>query len=197
MRPNGPCHQFGQGELFPVLGQWIPFASSSPPVSPLFSKAVSSCSQAGRYPMRGSSSRTRYRRFALLQCRSRTFVFAERMRVAPAQTRISGACARWGSCSSGGILRFAWRLIMAPPEVVDYVVVHELAHLRVPDHSSRFWEEVEDVIPDYRDRRRHPSVSGIVTDSEFQKSQPFFGHSTQGETAAADRLFHPIPCQRP
>jgi predicted metal-dependent hydrolase len=61
---------------------------------------------------------------------------------------------RWGSCSSDRTLRFNWRLIMAPPEIGDYVVVHELAHLRVPNHSPAFWAEVERVLPDYRDRRQ-------------------------------------------
>lgn len=61
---------------------------------------------------------------------------------------------RWGSCSNRGNLSFNFRLIMVPPEVLDYVICHELAHLRVPDHSARFWREVERLCPDYRARRR-------------------------------------------
>lgn len=60
---------------------------------------------------------------------------------------------RWGSCSASGVLRFNWRLIMAPPEVVDYVVVHELCHLRHPHHQKPFWEAVAALMPDYHSRR--------------------------------------------
>lgn len=61
---------------------------------------------------------------------------------------------RWGSCSSRGNLSFNFRLVLVPPEVLDYVILHELAHLRIPDHSPRFWRLVEALCPDYRARRR-------------------------------------------
>lgn len=61
---------------------------------------------------------------------------------------------RWGSCSSRGTLSFNWRLMLAPPGILDYVVVHELCHLRHMDHSKAFWECVETILPDYRERRR-------------------------------------------
>lgn len=56
---------------------------------------------------------------------------------------------RWGSCSSERNVMFSWRLVFAPYEVLDYVVSHEIAHLRHMDHSSRFWDTVEDLCPDY------------------------------------------------
>ena len=61
---------------------------------------------------------------------------------------------RWGSCSSKGNLNFNWRLILAPEEVLDYVVVHELAHRREMNHSKAFYAVVESVLPDYRQARR-------------------------------------------
>lgn len=61
---------------------------------------------------------------------------------------------RWGSCSTSGTLSFNWRLIMAPPEVLDYVVVHELAHFTHMDHSKAFWSTVESVMPDYEKPRK-------------------------------------------
>jgi predicted metal-dependent hydrolase len=60
---------------------------------------------------------------------------------------------RWGSWSSRGDLMFSWRLVMAPPEVLDYVAAHEVAHLAHMDHSPRFWAQVEALMPDWRPRR--------------------------------------------
>jgi predicted metal-dependent hydrolase len=68
---------------------------------------------------------------------------AERIGVEYRRIRIGGQRTLWGSCSPGGTLSFNWRLVLAPPEVLDYVVVHELCHLRVPNHSRRFWALVE------------------------------------------------------
>ena len=68
---------------------------------------------------------------------------------------------RWGSCSSTGSLTFNWRLIQAPPEIVDYVVVHELCHLKHMDHSPAFWQAVGSVLPDYKARKKWLQENGI------------------------------------
>lgn len=60
---------------------------------------------------------------------------------------------RWGSCSAAGSLMYSWRLIMAPPEVLDYVAAHEVAHLREMNHSPRFWDVVAGIYPDYERQR--------------------------------------------
>lgn len=67
--------------------------------------------------------------------------------------RIKGQKTRWGSCSARGFLNFNWRLILAPPPVLDYVVVHELCHLAHLNHSPRFWERVAAVLPAYKQER--------------------------------------------
>lgn len=67
--------------------------------------------------------------------------------------RLKELKSRWGSCSIRRNLNFNWKLVLAPPEVLDYVVVHELCHLKEMNHSSRFWDLVEAYCPDYRECR--------------------------------------------
>ena len=67
---------------------------------------------------------------------------------------ISSAKTRWGTCSSAGKIRYTYRLLFAPREVIDYVVVHELAHLKHMNHGKGFWSLVERYIPDYKKRRK-------------------------------------------
>ena len=74
---------------------------------------------------------------------------AVQMGVHPASISIRSQRTRWGSCSTRGTLSFNWRLIMAPPEVLDYVVVHELAHMKQKNHSKAFWAVVGQYCPHY------------------------------------------------
>jgi predicted metal-dependent hydrolase len=79
--------------------------------------------------------------------------YAALMGVAPSAVRISDAKSRWGSCSAKGSINLSWRLMLAEAPERDYVVVHELAHLREMNHSPRFWAVVAEVMPDYPARR--------------------------------------------
>lgn len=81
-------------------------------------------------------------------------VEASRLGVTFERIAIRDQRTRWGSCSSRGTLSFNWRLVLAPPEVAEYVVVHELCHLREPNHSPRFWQLVAAARPGYREQRR-------------------------------------------
>ncbi|MDR2133353.1 MAG: M48 family metallopeptidase [Clostridiales Family XIII bacterium] len=94
-----------------------------------------------------------YRMLAKARLSERVAHFAARMGVRPSAVRVTAAKTRWGSCSAKKSLSFAWRLALADDEVIDYVVVHELAHIREMNHSARFWAVVEGVLPDYRARR--------------------------------------------
>lgn len=78
--------------------------------------------------------------------------------------RITSARTRWGSCSSKGTISFTWRLVMAPMEVVDYVVVHELVHLGIHNHSQDFWRKVESFMPDYKTKKHWLRVNGEKLD---------------------------------
>ena len=76
--------------------------------------------------------------------------FASKMNLKYSALRINGAKKRLGSCSAKNSLNFTWRLIHAPQEIIDYVVVHELCHIEVKNHSSRFWNKVKIFYPDYQ-----------------------------------------------
>ena len=67
---------------------------------------------------------------------------------------------RWGSCSAKGNLNFNWKLVLMPEEILEYVVVHELAHRLQMNHSTEFWDEVEKILPDYRKRRQWLKENG-------------------------------------
>lgn len=84
----------------------------------------------------------------------RVSYYARRMNLTYGRITIREQKTRWGSCSSAGNLNFNWKLVLLPPELLDYVVVHELAHRREMNHSSAFWAVVEQEMPDYRERRK-------------------------------------------
>ena len=79
--------------------------------------------------------------------------FAPSLGVEWKKLSLSNASTRWGSATSDGHIRLNWRLIHFKLDIIDYVVVHELSHLRVMDHSPMFWETVRHVVPDYAQRR--------------------------------------------
>lgn len=84
----------------------------------------------------------------------RVFHYATIMELVCGKITIRNQKTRWGSCSSKGNLNFNYKLAYMPEEILDYVVVHELAHLRYMNHSGDFWNEVEKYIPDYRARKK-------------------------------------------
>ena len=86
---------------------------------------------------------------ALERIRQRPNHYAPRVGRTPGRVAIRDQKSRWGSCSRKGNLNFNWKLIMAPPQALDYVVVHELCHLHEFNHSPRFWALVESQLPDY------------------------------------------------
>jgi predicted metal-dependent hydrolase len=85
---------------------------------------------------------------------ARSAHFAERLGVRVTRLSLSSAKTRWGSASAGGAIRLHWRLVQYPLATIDYVVAHELAHLREMNHGPRFWAVVGSVVPEYRAARR-------------------------------------------
>lgn len=82
--------------------------------------------------------------------------------VAPKSVSVKNYKSRWGSCGARGDIRYNWQIIMAPPRIVDYVVVHEVCHLTHLNHSRDFWNCVESQFPDYRDCRNWLKANGIT-----------------------------------
>lgn len=94
--------------------------------------------------------------------KQRTAEWAEKMNVQYSSVRVTGAKTRWGSCSYKNAINYSFRLIYAPKEIVDYVVVHELAHVCFKNHASAFWKEVETYMPDYKEKRAWLKNNGIL-----------------------------------
>ncbi len=90
--------------------------------------------------------------------------FAAQAGVRWTQLGLSGARTRWGSASADGRIRLNWRLMHLKPALIDYVVVHELSHLKVMDHSPQFWDAVGQVMPDYPARRKELREHALNTD---------------------------------
>jgi len=90
------------------------------------------------------------KRHAKRELEARAFEFAARIAARPARITVRDTASRWGSCSSARSLSFSWRLIMAPPFVLDYVVAHEVAHLKEMNHGSAFWRLVRGLAGDVR-----------------------------------------------
>ena len=90
----------------------------------------------------------------------RVDTWASRMEVEPSGIEVRDLGYRWGSCGRSGGLNFHWAAILLPPSIVDYVVVHELAHLREPTHSTAFWTHVGRTLPEYESRKRWLAEQG-------------------------------------
>lgn len=101
---------------------------------------------------------------ALREIPRRVAYFAEKMGVSYGRITIRNQKTRWGSCSSKGNLNFNCMLMMTPPEVRDYVVVHELCHIKEMNHSPKFWAEVEKVLPDYPRQKKWLKEHSLLLD---------------------------------
>jgi predicted metal-dependent hydrolase len=151
MRSTQPIqHQFAEGETFPLMGKPHPLKIvKSQRASLSFEGGALLLAEKARPRAREAFTRW-YRQMAQLLLPGRVEALAKKHGFKPAKIRITSARTRWGSCSSTGTISLTWRLVMAPPEVIDYIVVHELVHLDVKNHSKTFWNAVAALMPDYK-----------------------------------------------
>jgi predicted metal-dependent hydrolase len=97
---------------------------------------------------------------ATMLFKQRVEIYAKMLGVSPAKIAIKNTKSRWGSASSKGNINLNWRLIMSPLSVIDYVIVHELCHLKEMNHSKAFWLHVESILPDYKENRKWLKENG-------------------------------------
>lgn len=93
-----------------------------------------------------------YRKQAQQVIAERVQWYAEKHGYSYKQVKITSARTRWGSCNARGTLSFSWWLVMAPVPVIDYVVLHELVHLKMKNHSKEYWSRVKLIMPDYQNK---------------------------------------------
>jgi len=94
-----------------------------------------------------------YQAQALAKITARIKYYTDITKLKYSAIKLTNAQRIWGSCTHDGVLRVNWRLIMAPAEILDYVVVHEIVHLDEHNHSKHFWRKVAAILPDYQERR--------------------------------------------
>jgi hypothetical protein len=150
---EAPGRRFVEGELFLFLGQAYPLQVVEAQRAPLVLDGSALRITRQALPQAARHLEGWYRQQARQVFNQRAAQYAQQHGFCYRQVRLSSARTRWASCGPKGDLNFCWRLVMAPLEVIDYVVLHELVHLAERNHSPRFWSRVESLLPDYRPRR--------------------------------------------
>ncbi|MBN2385624.1 MAG: M48 family metallopeptidase [Anaerolineales bacterium] len=144
--------EYVDGEKFLYLGRAYPLRISARARPALALKEHFELAGAARQQAQAVFTRW-YRARAAEVISGRVAALAQETGFRVQKVRISSARTRWGSCSPLGTLSFTWRLVMAPLEIIDYVILHELVHLEIRNHSGAFWARVGELLPDYRTRR--------------------------------------------
>ena len=148
--------EFVDGEEFLYLGDWHKLFVIRDVTQPLVFNEKKFLLSESFLPDAKQLFEQWYRKQACEVIKDRVRHYAETAGLCFKRISITGARKRWGSCGPKGTLNFSWRLIMAPIKVVDYVIVHELAHLEERNHSRKFWEKVRLLFPDY-----HPAETWL------------------------------------
>ncbi len=147
-----PVKRYVEGETFLFLGQACPLTIVASQRSALMFGKTGFRLRKSAIPEARAAFVRWYKEQATLLILERVLFFVGKYGFHYQKIRISSARTRWGSCSSQGTLSFTYRLVMAPLEVVDYVVLHELVHTQIRNHSKTFWNKVGKLMPDYKKR---------------------------------------------
>ena len=144
-----PERTFEAGELFPYLGEDYELVVEPRRKSEVVDGKIRLRQSAVDQSSVERALRNFYRRQAREYLSERLDHYAEEMELEYDSVEIRNQRTRWGSCSTNGTISLNWRLLMAPTDVIDYVIVHELAHLQEPNHTEAFWSIVAQQIPEY------------------------------------------------
>ena len=164
-----PPKQFTDGESFPYRGVLVPLAVIPCPEPRTHASLLEGSLHLSlpqntpmeiRAPLVARTLDRWFRERAADELAESIERWGQAMSVKPKHILIRNQRTLWGSCAADGTIRFNWRVIQVAPDLLDYVVVHELAHLKHRNHSPRFWEEVHAVIPDYLERRKRLRLDG-------------------------------------
>lgn len=150
-RDDVPDRSFEPGESFPYLGKDRELVVEPRQKSEVTDTTIRLRQSAVEQSSIKRALRNFYRREARTHLSDRLDHYADEMGLEYDGIEIRNQRTRWGSCSTNGTISLNWRLLMAPPDVIDYVVVHELAHLHEPNHTSAFWSLVAKQVPNYED----------------------------------------------
>lgn len=146
-------HTFADGDSFLYLGRTYPLRVVNGAKKALEFKDAFLLAESAR-PRARQLLEAWYKARAREIITQRVMLYAATLGFSYTKIRIGSAKTRWGSCSTRGTLSFAWRLVMAPLQVVDYVIIHELVHTIEHNHSQAFWARVAQVVPDYKARAK-------------------------------------------
>jgi len=149
----GAPRQYADGETFLYLGKEVPLRLVRDGKPALVMDGVFKLAKSAQ-PRAESVFKDWYKKQARTVLTERVEFYARKYGFKTERIRISSARTRWGSCSAKKTLSFTWRLVMAPLEVIDYVVVHELCHLKELNHSKTFWAQVESILADHKAYRK-------------------------------------------
>jgi predicted metal-dependent hydrolase len=150
-RESAPDREFVAGEEFPYLGEDYELVVERRPKADIIDGTIRIRRSAVDQSSVKLALENFYRREAREYLTERADHYANEMGVEYREIEIRNQRTKWGSCSTSGSLGFNWRLMMAPPEIADYVVIHELAHLREGNHTQAFWSLVSEHDADYQE----------------------------------------------
>lgn len=155
-QPLNP-RQFVSGEAFAYLGRNYRLKVEQGPFAPVVLKEgrlIATLPEGRTHPHMVRNALVRwYKRQAQRAIEQRVTRYQEQVGVTPRSISVRTFKSRWGSCTAKGDVAFHWAIMMAPSRMVDYIVIHELCHLKRHDHSPAFWKEVERLVPNYRECR--------------------------------------------
>lgn len=163
------AREWVNGETFLYLGRAYRLALVSDQDSALLLKEGRFCLSRAVIESGGiAAARSAFERLytdkGLARFNARVAYFAPKVGVAPTSIKVKDMGYRWASCGANGSLNFHWKCMMAPPKIIDYIAVHELCHFHHRNHDDAYWNEVDKVLPDFRERKEWLRRNGANLD---------------------------------